>query len=94
MSGNRLPIAAFLILMASSLLSQTTVVSGKVIDATTLEPLPFVNVAFLGTKIGTVTDLDGKYHLESYYASDSVVCSSMGYERQLFKIKRLASFCF
>jgi hypothetical protein len=67
--------------------AQTTVVRGTVIDATTLEPLPYVNVAFKGTKIGTVTDFDGKYVLDSYYASDSVVCSSVGYSRQTTKIR-------
>lgn len=40
-----------------------TAVRGVVTDAATREPLPFVSVAFDGTSIGTVTDMEGKYLL-------------------------------
>lgn len=36
-------------------------VEGKIIDATSNEPLPFVNVIVKGTNIGTTSDLDGKF---------------------------------
>ena len=36
-------------------------IEGIVKDATTNEPLPFVNIIIKGTTIGTTSDLDGKY---------------------------------
>lgn len=42
--------------------------------------MPFVNIHFVGTKSGTSTDLDGKYVLETYYVSDSLQASFIGYE--------------
>lgn len=73
---------------AGPLLAQKTVVRGTVKDAETGELLPFVNVVFKGTKIGTSTNLDGSFLLESYYASDSVRASFLGYLPQTIKIKR------
>ena len=40
---------------------KTTTVIGKVFDAKTKEPLPFVDVILKGTYVGASTDLDGKY---------------------------------
>jgi len=60
-------------------LGQTTIVTGKVFDAVTNEPLPFVNLAFQGSKIGTTTDIEGNYRIETYYATDSLVASFVGY---------------
>ena len=45
-----------------------TRVKGTVIDAKTKEPLPFVNVVFKGANIGTTTDFDGKYEIETQWA--------------------------
>jgi len=45
------------------LFAQNGVIKGKVVDATTNEPLPFVNVVVFGTTLGSVTDLDGNFQL-------------------------------
>lgn len=59
--------------------AQKTKVHGYVLDAKTNEPVPFVNIAFDQTKIGTSSDMDGRYSLESYYATDSLMASAVGY---------------
>ncbi|WP_170227020.1 DUF5686 and carboxypeptidase-like regulatory domain-containing protein [Luteibaculum oceani] len=59
--------------------SQQTEVRGRVVDAETGEALPYVNISFQGTKIGTTSDLDGNFVLKSYYASDTVVATFVGY---------------
>lgn len=41
--------------------AQTARISGKVIDATNNEPLPFANVVVKGTTVGTTTDFDGGF---------------------------------
>ena len=65
-----------------------TVVKGSVIDAETKESLMFVNVAFVGTNIGTDSDFDGKFVLESKFATDSIQVSYVGYETQTIAIEK------
>ncbi len=56
---------------------------GIVVDGTTKEVLPFVNIGIIGKGIGTVSDEEGVFHLEintAYYSErDSLLFSSMGY---------------
>jgi hypothetical protein len=69
------------------LVAQKTKVSGSVKDADTGEGLPFVNVHYQGTKVGTVSDVNGGYSIETYYATDSIVFSFMGYEKVTRKVE-------
>ena len=62
--------------------------SGKIYDAKTREALPFVNIAFKGSKIGTTTDIDGEYRIETYYAEDSLVASFIGYKPLAKAVKK------
>lgn len=59
---------------------QKTIITGKVYDATTREPLPFVNLVLKNTTTGTTTDIDGAYKIETYTASDSIQASYVGYD--------------
>jgi len=68
--------------------SQKTIVYGSVYDSETKEPLPFVNVAFKNSKIGTTTDIDGNYRIETYYATDSIQASFIGYKPKAYKVKK------
>ena len=74
-------IAFFLTLFSLPLLAQTTKVKGKVVDAVSREPLPFVNVILKGTRAGATTDLDGYYTIVTTEKSDSLVISYIGYNR-------------
>lgn len=67
------------LVLSGSGIAQTTIVRGKVTDADTGEPIPFANVYFVDTKSGTTTDIEGKFYLETYYTSDSLRVSSLGY---------------
>ncbi len=68
--------------------AQLTKVRGKVIDTSTKEPLPFVNIAFQGTTIGVISDFEGNYHIETRTASDSLIFSYVGYEREVRLVKK------
>ncbi len=59
-----------------------TKVRGTVIDAKTKEPLPFVNIIFVGKNIGTITDYNGKYSIETQWASNKLKASFIGYKSQ------------
>jgi len=59
---------------------QETKISGIISDASTGERLPFVNVIYKGTSIGTSSDVNGNFFLSvNVPPSDSVVISYMGY---------------
>lgn len=77
-----------LLVLSNVVFAQQTIVSGKVIDANTGESLPYVNISFKGTKIGTTSDLDGNFVLKSYYASDSIMATFVGYIPQILPVKR------
>jgi|TARA_B110000908_G_scaffold67515_1_gene81570 hypothetical protein len=79
---------AVYILIANLAIGQKTIVSGTVIDATTKETVPFATVSFKGTKTGTTTDIDGKYRLESYYSSDTLLVTFLGYNPYIKYIKQ------
>ena len=69
-------------------LSQQTVITGVVTDASTNEKLPYVSVRFLDSKIGTLTDSVGRFKLETYYATDSLRFSLSGFVSQTIRIKK------
>jgi hypothetical protein len=73
---------------AAAAFAQSTKVSGTVKDAATGEPLPFVNIAFIDSRIGTTTDLDGRYSIETYYATDSIRVSAVGYKPRSFAVRK------
>ncbi len=78
----------FLVLSVSMFAQKMTTVKGKVFDSETKEPLPFVTIAFMSTPpIGTTSELDGSYLLESQWAKVSQIeVSSVGYETQVLAV--------
>lgn len=66
--------------------TKLTRVKGIVLDKETKEPLPFVNIAFVGTSVGTTTDFDGKYEIETQWGSESIEVSYLGYVSQQAKV--------
>lgn len=83
-----LAVTVLLTLVVDQAYSQTTKVSGKITDAQTGEALPFVNIQFKDSKIGTSSDIDGKYEIETYYATDSLIVSYVGYIRKSVKVRK------
>ncbi len=70
--------------------SQETIITGKVTDAASGDPIPFVNVVFKGTSLGMTTDFDGKFKIKSLslLKSDSIVASYIGYKPRSKKFKK------
>ncbi|MBL0049895.1 MAG: carboxypeptidase-like regulatory domain-containing protein [Bacteroidetes bacterium] len=68
--------------------SQVTRVSGRVFDSETKEPLPFVNIVFKGTRIGTTSDFDGNFLLTTSEKVDSILFSYIGYIPKSKAVKR------
>jgi hypothetical protein len=70
----------------SFLLSQT-IVTGKVFDADTKEPVAFANVVFKGTSIGTTADLEGNFTLKTDKPVDSLLFAYIGYDKKVVAVK-------
>lgn len=60
-----------------------TVLTGTITDETTSNPIPGVNLIIKGTSVGTVSDINGHYTLQtSTKPPFSVVASFVGYARK------------
>ena len=58
--------------------------NGRVTDARTREPLPFVNVALEGTTQGATTDIEGRFSITDVKPGlYNVQVSSVGYQRRV-----------
>ena len=60
-------------------MAQDKVFNGRVIDAQTGEPLPFVSVYFKNSNYGTTTNFDGNYSFKAVPPTDSITVSYVGY---------------
>ena len=68
--------------------AQKTVVSGRVFDGETGKALPYVNVSFSGTSIGTMTNSLGEYRLVSERKVSRVFISFVGYTSQSIPVQK------
>ncbi len=65
---------------------------GKVIDASSSKPIPFVNIGIVDKGVGTVSDEDGLFHLylnpEIVNSNDNILFSSLGYEPRTVQVSK------
>ncbi|MBW8050166.1 MAG: carboxypeptidase-like regulatory domain-containing protein [Cytophagales bacterium] len=82
-------LCAMLLCFSQLLIAQQkiVVVKGRITDAQTADGLPFVNVYFKGTTIGTTTDFEGYYRLSTDKPTDSLVASYIGYITKVKAVK-------
>jgi len=73
-------VVLFTITFSVDAIGQHTV-SGTVIDASTSETLPAVNILVKGTTRGTSTDAEGAYELNATSPNDTLVFSYVGYQK-------------
>ena len=76
-------VVLLLLLLAGVALAQqesTTLLKGRVVDAKTGEPLPFVSIHFEGTNISTTSDLDGKFSIQNTDGHTTVQFRMLGYQ--------------
>lgn len=68
-----------------------TKVSGVVLDENS-KPVPYANVAFLGTSEGIVTNEDGVFYLESNSSRTVLQVSFIGYNTQEIKLEKAVTY--
>ena len=68
--------------------AQETIIQGKVTDASSGDAIPFANVVFRGTSIGSTTDFDGKFVIRTTAPADSLQASYIGYRSKAKIVKK------
>ena len=76
-----------LILSFSNVSGQKTEISGKILEAGSNDPIPYVTIVFKGTYTGTMSDLNGNYNLSTTKPTSVVEFSAIGFKKQSFTIK-------
>ncbi len=75
------------LLGASNLQAQETIITGLVLDFYNKEPLPYADLVFKGTLIGTTTDIDGRFEIRTTDLSlEKLTVSYLGYDTRNVKI--------
>ena len=69
-----------------SQISEKTVIHGIVVDAKTGDRLAGTSVSLEKTTVGTITDVDGKYKIETSVKSDNIKFSFLGYNTEVRSI--------
>lgn len=78
----------FLLVPGLWLNAQETVITGHVTEKGTNAGIPFVNIYFKGTLIGTVTDFEGNYYIKTSTPKDSIYISLIGYKSKAKAVKK------
>ncbi len=91
MLKNRVTAILFLFLLIHNNLSaQDTFISGKVFDAETQQPIPFVSICQQGISSGTMTNNSGEFELEVNSPKESeIVFSHLNYSKKEIRIAKL-----
>ena len=74
-------ILMFALLLGNYAMAQQTVLTGKVTDSSSGEPLPGVSIVVKGTTIGTITNMDGVFNF-GVKKGDVIQFSFVGYKMQ------------
>lgn len=80
----------FLLFGTIASLAQTKV-SGYVYDEND-QPIAFANVIFKGSTIGTITNEDGKFYLESDETWETLIISFLGFEIQEYQLAKRVNY--
>ncbi|MVN76174.1 hypothetical protein GO988_07540 [Hymenobacter sp. HMF4947] len=86
-------LVAFLLILLAPATTLAQSISGRVTDAITGQPLPFVNIGVVAKALGTVSSAQGTYQLAcpDKLAADTVRISSLGYRTLNVLLRQLAT---
>ena len=84
----------FLLLVAPALLFSQQKVSGSILELQNNKevPLPFANVFWLNSQVGSVTDIDGNFNIEFSSEHSKLVISYVGYTTDTISITNPNTF--
>ncbi len=64
-----------------------TIIKGQITDSFTKESIPFANVYFKGTTMGTMSNIKGTFYMKKIQISDTLVISVVGYIKTKFPVR-------
>jgi hypothetical protein len=73
---------------STNIYSQTIVISGKVVDETTLEPMENVTIKLKGTSLSALSKEDGSFEIESVKWGQSLEATSIGYKNLDYHLQK------
>jgi len=78
-------------IFASQVFSQNIEMGGIIMDSKTQAPIEFVNIGIQNKNKGTISNLDGKFHLEipKKFSKDSLTISHVNYETLKIPIRSI-----
>ncbi|MBN1413968.1 MAG: carboxypeptidase-like regulatory domain-containing protein [Bacteroidales bacterium] len=76
----RICLTLFFLFANYCLYSQKTVITGKVVDAETNEPVSYTSVGFQHSPVGVISETDGSFFLSTSKPTDTLLVSNVGYE--------------
>jgi len=74
------------VLSISSISGQNTEISGKITEKSTGLPIPYANIIFTGTFVGTTSDINGSYSFSTSKPGNTLEVSAIGYKKQVTTI--------
>ena len=85
------PLFLFAFLLSFTVLNAQHILQGRIIDAFTKEPLPFVNIGVLKKELGTASNEDGFFFLEvpDLFAKETLRFSMIGFDERDFQVADL-----
>lgn len=83
----------FLLAFIFQWVSAQTKVSGIVVDNTN-QPVPFANIVFKDSKLGTVSNEDGRFYIESAQTFKAIEVSMVGYETKIVPLTKEVNYNF
>jgi len=84
--NKKLLIFILFIYWGSAISAQSTEILGKVTEKATGEPIPYANLIFTGSYIGTTSDINGNYRLVTSHPGKTLDVSAIGYKRQTVQV--------
>ena len=77
----------FTCLFIQSAFTQAHILSGLVVDASTLEPLPSATIRIVGTSKGTVTNSSGQFRISLPEGTVHIAASYLGYQSDTIAVE-------
>ena len=67
------------LMLAVSLFAQNTTISGRIVTLNDEEAMPYVTLMFENTTVGTISDVNGSFRIETDIFVKNLIISSVGY---------------
>ncbi len=84
-------ILGILFILSSFALQAQTKVSGRVFDSNK-QPIPFANIVFTNSTVGTITDENGNFYMESDKTYKSIKISFIGFATKTIPLKQQTNY--